>query len=103
MVLPTGSVNFPAATSIVHKPSALGVNVAVLVTPLPAKSERAPLLTSTSPTTKLLITSFEVKVSARVASLEVAPLLTSAAVIAIVGSVSSAEVKFQVVSSDIPA
>ena len=67
------------------------------------KSPKEPLVTVISATAKSLVASLLVKVSARVASLDVNPSDPSLAVMVIVGSVSSSEVKFQLVSSVIPA
>ena len=90
LLLPTASVNAPPATSIVVAPCADGVNVAVYTVVLAdAKLLNAPPLTVISPTTKFVVASLDVKVSAIVESLEVSPSFTSVAVIAIVGAVPS--------------
>ena len=57
--------------------------------PEPEKELRVPPLTLTSPATKLVVASLEVKVIDRVASLDVPPSDTSSAVIVIVGPVPS--------------
>ena len=54
-----------------------------------AKLLSAPLVTEMSPTAKSVVASLEVKVKARVASLDVSPSEISAAVMVIVGLVSS--------------
>ena len=74
---PEASVNVPAATSIVVAPSAVGVNVAVYVVPLPLNELRLPPLTVTSPTAKLVVAALLVKVTVRVASFVVEPSLTA--------------------------
>ena len=90
LLFPPASVNAPPATSIVVAPDAVGVNVAVYTVVLvDAKLLNAPPLTVMSPTTKFVVASLDVKVSAIVASFEVSPSLTSAAVIAIVGATLS--------------
>ena len=108
LLLPTASVNVLAATSMVAAPSAVGVNVAVYtVLEVAEKLLVAPLDTVMSSITKLVVASLDVNVSESVASFVVVPSLTtlypSVAVMVIVGAVSSAEVKFQLVSSVIPA
>ena len=55
------SVKVPAATSIVVAPSAVGVNVAVYVVPLPLNELRLPPLTVISPTAKLVVAALLVK------------------------------------------
>ena len=78
------------ATSIVTAPSVVGVNVAVYTVDEVALNElKAPLVTVISPTAKLVVTSFEVKVNDNVASFEVKPSEPSAAVMAMVGPVAS--------------
>ena len=75
---------------MVVAPCAVGVNVAVYTVELDALNAlNEPLSTEISPTTKFVVASLEVKVSANVPSFEVPPSDTSAAVIAIVGAVPS--------------
>ena len=57
--------------------------------PDPEKLLNEPPETVMSPITKFVVASFDVNVSARVASLDVSPSLTSAAVIVIVGATES--------------
>ena len=75
--LPAASVNLFAPTSMVAAPPAVGVNVAVYEVPLPEKPLKAPLVTVTSPSTKSVVDSLDVKVKVKVASLVVEPLLTA--------------------------
>ena len=74
-MFPAASVNVPAATSMVTAPSAVGVNVAVYtVLEDGAKLLKAPLVTVISATAKFVVTSLDVKISGKVASLVVEPL-----------------------------
>ena len=87
---PTGSENSLDKTSIVVAPEADGVKVAVYTVELvEAKLVNDPPVTVISPTTKSVVASLDVNVNAIELSFDVAPELTSAAVIAIVGSVLS--------------
>ena len=71
MLFALPSVNVPAATSIVTSPAAVGVNVTVYtVDELALKSLSVPFETVISPTAKLDVASFEVKVNDKVASYE---------------------------------
>ena len=93
-MLPTASVNVPAATSMVVAPLADGVKVAVYtVLDVAEKLLKAPPETVISPTAKSVVASLDVKVTVKVASLVVAPSLTallpSVAVMVIVGAVPS--------------
>ena len=93
-MLPTASVNVPAATSMVVAPLADGVKVAVYtVLEVAEKLLKAPPETVISPTAKSVVASLLVKVSESVASLVVEPSLTallpSVAVIVMVGAVPS--------------
>ena len=83
--LPYASVAVPAATSTVTVPSADGVIVAVYVAPLPAK-DAVPPETVISPTTKLVVVSEKVIVTANV---EPVAGLDALLVIVTVGEVSS--------------
>ena len=83
--LPYASVATPAATSTVTVPSAEGVTVAVYVVPLPAK-DAVPPETVISPTTKFVVLSEKVIVTAKV---EPVAGLDDVLVIATVGDVSS--------------
>ena len=83
--LPYASVAVPAATSIVTVPSADGVIVAVYVVPLPANDAEPPL-TVISLTTKLVVVSEKVIVTANV---EPVAGLDALVVIVTVGEVSS--------------
>ena len=67
------------------------------------KELKAPFVTVISPTAKSVVASLDVTVKDRVASLDVNPSDPSAAVIVMVGPVSSADVKFHVVASLMPA
>ena len=58
-------------------PSAVGVNVAVYVVPVPLNELRLPPLTVTSPTAKLVVVALLVKVTVNVASFVVEPSLTA--------------------------
>ena len=94
LLLPEASVNTPAATFMLVKPSAAGVNVAVYTVLLVAENELiAPPTTVISLEIKFVVASLLVKVKVRVASFVVEPLDTAlppaAAVIAIVGGVPS--------------
>ena len=62
---------------MVVAPSAVGVNVAVYVVPLPLKELSAPPLTVTSPTAKLVVAALLVNVTVNVASFVVEPSLTA--------------------------
>ena len=74
-MLPTASVNVPAATSMVVAPLADGVKVAVYtVLDVAEKLLKAPPETVISPTTKSVVASLDVKISGKVASLVVEPL-----------------------------
>jgi hypothetical protein len=71
---------------MVVAPSVVGVKVAVYtVDELAAKLDNEPPVTVISPTTKSAVSSHDVKVNDKVASLEVAPSKTSTAVMVIVG------------------
>ena len=71
---------------MVVAPSVVGVKVAVYtVDELAVKLDNEPPVTVISPTTKSAVSSHDVKVNDKVASLEVAPSKTSTAVMVIVG------------------
>ena len=89
LLLPLASVNVEAPTLIVQAPSVVGVNVALYVVPEPEKLDKAPFVTDTSPTTKLVVASLDVNTIAIVASFDVSPLVTVDEVIVIVGDVVS--------------
>ena len=63
MLFPTASVNAPPATSIVHAPSAVGVNVAVYELLFPAKLLIAPFETVISDAIKLVVFSLNANVN----------------------------------------
>ena len=75
LLLPAASVNVFAATSMVVAPLADGVKVAVYtVLEVAEKLLKAPPETVISPTAKFVVTSLDVKISGKVASLVVEPL-----------------------------
>ena len=90
-VLPlvTESVYAPAATLTDTAPLAPAVHVAVYVAPDPEKELNEHPEAVMSPTTKFVVVSLDVKVSAIAAVLVVAPLFTVPEVIVIVGFVMS--------------
>ena len=98
--LPAESVNLSAATSIVAAPSAVGVNVAVYVVPLPEKELNVPFDNVISPTTKFVVDSLDVKVNDKL-PVKLPPLEICEAVIVIVGFTPSTIKFFS--SSPIPA
>ena len=68
-------MNVLAATSMVAAPLAVGVNVAVYTVPEPEKVlPIEPLVTVISDEIKFVVTSLDVKISGKVASLVVEPL-----------------------------
>ena len=84
------SLNVFALTSMVVAPSPLGVNVAVYTVELDAeKFVKDPPETLTSPTTKSVVASLDVNVSAIKLSFDASPSETVEEVIAIVGGVLS--------------
>ena len=93
MSLPTASAYEPAGTSIVHNPSAVGVNVPLYLTGLMlgtvAKLLIEPFVTTISPTTSPTGVSVDSKVKRMVASFDVTPEFTSKAVIVILGETVS--------------
>ena len=98
--MPAESVNLSAATSIVALPSAVGVNVAVYVVPLPEKELNDPFDNVISPTTKFVVDSLDVKVNDKL-PVKLPPLEICEAVIVIVGFTPSTIKFFS--SSPIPA
>ena len=89
LLFPAESVKVFSATLIVYVASPDGVNIAVYVVPEPVKSDKAPPLIVISPTTKLVVASFDVNVSEIIGSFDVSPLETVDYVIVIVGLVES--------------
>ena len=92
LALPTASVNLDEATFIVVAPSASGVNVAVYVVPFPPAAKVEPIepfVPVTSSEAKLVVTSLDSNVTARVASFDVVPSTFGDTETTIVGAVVS--------------
>ena len=89
LTLPDASASAPAATLIVVSPSPPGVKVKVYDVPDPVKSEIVPPDTVTSTSSKSVVDSEVVIVTAIVASLEESPSSTSDASMVTVGPVAS--------------
>ena len=101
--LPARSVKLSAATFTVHKPSAVGVNIAVYTRwLLDVKIDNVPLVTVMSSTVKSVVRSDEVNVRTMGETLVTVPLETLRDVIVIVGGKVSTTITVRVAVSVLP-